>query len=1058
MNQNGLYILKERYLWTDPKTGELESPEQLFQRVAETIAMAESTPEQQNYYTDKFYNLLNGLYFLPNTPCLINAGKPLGQLFACFVLPVDDSMEGIFDAVKYAAIIHKSGGGTGFSFSRLREHGAVVNSTGRIASGPVVFMEVFDSATETVKQGGVRRGANMGVLRCDHPDIFKFITAKQTPGKFTNFNLSIALTDRFMESLEQDEMFDLVSPKDGQVKRQVKAAEIMAAIVDGAWSTGEPGIIFIDTINRANPVPHLGDIESTNPSLRAGTKVITGTGVFAIEELEGKTFPVYVDNGDLAFGTCFKSGVNKRLWEVSLDNGETFYCTPEHKWPTKDGKKPTEELTTSDFILKAAAHHLFDGAIGNYTDGFLIGSLLGGGNIITKGDNGKTQYVFCFSQEQVDNGIMQPILDKLTSLTGSVYTSTARQREGAVWYEVHTASAALHNYLAQFGELSTEHLPAILLNGGSVELRRGFIDGLLSTGGHIVNHSKSCYICFTPKYEAFGQELKDFFGMHGIHCNIQHTSTANTQFPDKDDKTFYRTDLRIGSLQIERFLNLFSLTHKQKMQTLQSIPAPLKSPFTKDYAGVVSVRETDIKEDVWDIRVNHPSHCFQISSMITGNCGEVPLLPFEACILGSINLGLHVKNRTVDWTRLEETTRLAVRFLDNCIEVSATPLPQISEMMQANRKIGLGVMGWADMLLLLGIKYDSDQALSMVDEVMGQIYQWADDESRQLGQEKGPFPNAHLAEEMARGRRNATVTTIAPTGTISIIAGASSGIEPLFGYSQVSKRKIVTDVLFEMAQPVKEYCREFNLDLSKFNPSKTDLNQALAEVVRLNTYLKGVLPDYFVTTHDIKPEWHIKMQAAFQQYTDNAVSKTINLPQNATKKDVEQAYLLGYKLGVKGLTVYRDGSRDEQVIYTAQKRQVSLVRPGPDRMTGERFKVATEKGETAYITVSKDEQGLPFEVFANSLEGLDKPYEVECIFRLVSLALRANIPVVEVCRQLEKSNRRGHLHTIPALIKRVLLMAAGAEADEGTCLHCGGIIRREGGCVSCPCGQSSKCD
>lgn len=712
LSRNALAIMQERYLWTDPVTGQQETPEEMFHRVAKCMAAAETTPELQVMYTEKYYQLLSGLYFLPNTPALINAGRPLGQLSACFVLPVEDSTDSIFEAVKHAAIIHKSGGGVGYSFSRLREQGAMVNSTGRVASGPVTFMEVFDAATETIKQGGVRRGANLGLLRVDHPDILQFINAKRQEGKLSNFNLSVGLTDKFMRALEQDNMFELVSPRDGQVKRRVKASEIMAAIVENAWATGEPGVIFLDTVNASNPLPALGEIEATNP------------------------------------------------------------------------------------------------------------------------------------------------------------------------------------------------------------------------------------------------------------------------------------------------------------------------------------------------------------------CGEQPLFPYESCVLGSINLFRHLRwyqdgRVDIDFNRLEETVRLGVRFLDASIDVSKAPLPQIEEMTKANRKIGLGVMGWADMLLGLGVRYDSQQALDLVDRVMGRIYEWADDESRRLAKEKGPFPNSHLAEETVKGRRNATVTTIAPTGSISILAGCSNGIEPIFGYAQVSKRQIIKEVLFELNQVVARWCQDNGVDLSQFQPSRDNLDQALAEVSRLNRYLDGVLPDYFVTAGKISPEWHVKMQAAFQRYVENAISKTINLPNHASRKDVEQAYLLGYSLGVKGMTVYRDGSREEQVVYTEAKNLAKdPLRYNPDELNAKRYRVKTEDGRTAYIIVSTMENGQIWEIFNKGLDDMQQPWTTEALFRIVSIALRGGIPPQHVMTQLEKANRNngGHMFTLPAQIRRALARTMGESSEAGVCLHCGGIIRQEGGCVTCPCGRSSRCD
>lgn len=587
---NALKVLEGRYLKRNENGNVTENPEEMFRRVAGTVASAEktygATGEEIRDVEGYFYNLMGNLEFLPNSPTLINAGRELGQLAACFVLPVEDSMVSIFESLKNAALILQSGGGTGFSFSRLRPKRDKVMSTGGIASGPVSFMKVFNTATEVIKQGGARRGANMGILRIDHPDIIDFITVKRDHRELANFNISVAVTDAFMEAVERDGEYELLNPRTGRVVSTKKAGEVFEQIIQSAWETGDPGLIFIDRINRDNPTPRLGIIESTNP--------------------------------------C----------------GE------------------------------------------------------------------------------------QPLLPNEACMLGSI--------------------------------------------------------------------------------------------------------------------------------------NLARMIKKVKSSYSSS---PIDNP---------------------------------------------PTPPLEMGGKGGFeNGGQGGITNEIDYKKLEKTVRLAVRFLDDAIDANKYPMPQIEAMHKGNRKIGLGVMGWADMLIMLGIPYDSEKALNLAREIMKFIRDKAREESIRLAEKRGIFPNfsgSIYDREGMPGVRNATTTTIAPTGTLSIIADCSSGIEPLFAI--IYTRHVMDTVLEEINSLFVKKAKEegfYSDELMKKIAVKGTL-RGIKEVPRKVKKL-------FITAHDIKPECHIDMQAAFQEYTDNAVSKTINLPKKATKEDVRKAYIYAYSKGCKGITIYRYGTK-----------------------------------------------------------------------------------------------------------------------------------------------------
>lgn len=764
ISKNALTVLEKRYLAKDEEGNLTETVEGMFRRVADTIAAVDATYDNTcdtKALSDDFFSLMTDLRFLPNSPTLMNAGRALGQLSACFVLPVEDAMEGIFDSVKNAALIHKSGGGTGFSFSRLRQSGSAVRSTGGVASGPVSFMKVFNAATEAVKQGGTRRGANMGVLRVDHPDILEFINCKEDNKEITNFNISVGITEAFMEAVENQSDYDLIDPKTGQAVGHLSAEKVFDLIVDHAWRNGEPGIIFLDRLNRDNVTPTQGQIESTNP------------------------------------------------------------------------------------------------------------------------------------------------------------------------------------------------------------------------------------------------------------------------------------------------------------------------------------------------------------------CGEQPLLPYESCNLGSVNLVKMLRKTLTgyefDFGLLGETVEKAVHFLDNVIEANHYPLEKIGETTKASRKIGLGVMGWADALLLLGIPYNSDEAVALAERVMGYIESTGHAASSKLAKKRGTFPLFSVSTlKDGAPMRNATVTTIAPTGTLSIIGGCSSGVEPVFAYAFIRNIMDGTEMV-EVNPVLTAKLKELGLYTDELL-KKIAKEGTVAHCPEIPEEVRKV----FVCSHDIAPVDHIRMQAAFQRHTDNAVSKTVNFPKEATKGEVRDVYRLAYKEGCKGVTIYRDGSREEQVLNIGKVNKDAGAqspaaaanfghiepRPRPDVTRGFTEKIKIGCG-SLYVTCNYDENGI-CEVFTSTGKAGGCPSQSEATARLVSVALRSGISINEVYDQLKgircpsTIRQQGMSCTsCPDAIAKVVMKVSklieenqpktelpkpaetpacagtglGGASGEGAgaaqipatageihvCPECGNVVEHEGGCVICRNCGFSKC-
>ena len=835
ITDNSLTVLQRRYLAKDPDGTVTEDAPGMFRRVALNLSQADllyGADEAQRQETeDAFYDAISSLDLLPNSPTLMNAGRELQQLSACFVLPVPDSLEDIFDAVKYTAIIHKSGGGTGFAFSRLRPEGAKVGSTGGVASGPVSFIRAFDTGTDVVKQGGTRRGANMGILDVTHPDILKFIHSKDKGDQLLNFNISVAVSDEFMLKALAREEYELQDPRDGSVTGTLNAGEVFDQLVASAWTTGDPGLVFMDAINRENPNPQLGRIESTNPCFAGHTVIKTTQGDRTAHQLVGTPF-------------------------TALINGEEWESAPEGFFLT--GTRHTVTLQTAE---------------------------------------GWTLTVTPTHQVRV------------------------RTQDGDSWQE---AASLLP------GDLLVMHSHTPVTDGG----------------------------------------------------RTRHT---------------YR-----------------------QLATITAEPITRTSATRTDHcpAATITLVGYNKPEEVYDVQI--PGiNAVDANGFYAAQCGEQPLAPYESCNLASINLGrmttITPEGTTLERDRLSRTIAVAVHMLDNVIDMNSYPLPQVDETTKLTRRIGLGVMGLADLLVQMGLRYDSQEALKFTGELMALIQQETHAHSHKLALARGPFPawehSAYGPNRAADSRqmRNSAPTTVAPTGTISIIAGASSGIEPFFALA--FERNVMDNTRLVESNPYLEAIARHEGFYSE---------ELMAHVARTGTVDHPQVPTWvknlFRTAPEITPEWHVRMQAAVQERVDNAVSKTINFPKEATQDDIRTAYTLAFNLNCKGITVYRDGSHEDQVLSTgtatAKNGHVQAPEPPsnsyvlltprerPRNMTGVTERLRTGHGNM-YITVNHDDDGVPFEVFGNlgKAGGCDSA-QLEAITRLTTLCLRSGINPDEIVAQL----------------------------------------------------------
>lgn len=1028
-SENALRVWRLRFL------DEEETPEDRLRLVAmETSYKAALkyglSEEEARRRAEELYQLMVEKKFMFNSPTIRNAGRdPKLSKAACFVIPLGDSMPEIFDAVKTAALIQQAGGGVGADFTPLRPKGDIIASTGGKSSGPVGFMRIFDAAAEEIKQGGVRRGAWMFSLRANHPDIEEFVATE-----FKNANTSVSADDRFMRKVtgeDPDPSWELVNPRDGKVWKVVDAKDLFQKIVKRAHATGNPGLLFLDRINADNPLPQLGPITATNPCVAGDTWVMTGEGPRQVRELVGRPFEAVVN------GTLHRTGeegffrtATKPVLKLETREGYSLRLTPDHRvLRVVDRTRhriglewvPAGKLGPGDRIL-LHNHRSLPAWPGDLTEGegYLLGLLVGDG--VLKKD---AAVLSVWAKEEAVHGspadkgaasIMAQALEYAMALPHRSDFTGWVPVAGRNEYRLKSASVkALAERVGMRPGFQTV-TPAI--ERASSEGYRRFLRGLFDCDGTVVgSRQKGVSVRLAQSDLELLRAVQRMLLRLGIASTIYKDRRAAgvRRMPDgKGSEREYQIkaqhELVISGDNLALFAARVGFTHDAKAQKLASLLAAYRRRLNRErfVATVLSV-EPDGVEDVFDVQVPGVG-AFDAGGIYVHNCGEQPLHPNHACNLGSINLGLYwdTKRRKVKWGELFRDARIATRGLNDVIETAHYPTPEIDKAVRASMQIGLGVMGLADLLIQAELPYDSPEGRRLAARCLRVIRWAARTESRALAQERGTFPlwEGSLWGQKGVPVRNAAMTTVAPTGTIGVLVDASSGIEPLFAVAYIRKThegqelKYIHPVFVEVARREGFYSEEL-----------------MQEVARRGTVVgvPGVplkWQNIFKGAHDIHWRDHVLMQAELQKYVDNAISKTVNLPHDATEEEIAQAYILAWRTGCKGITVFRDGCRREQVLTITQQPPQrdggticvewgKYVPPAlPPEMPARRYYVDTPVGELQLFVVT-DEKNRPVEIFGQvGKAGSDINADVEAICRMTSVALRAGIALWYVVKQL----------------------------------------------------------
>ena len=1027
LSENARIILAKRYLMKGDDGEPLEDSDGLFHRVADAVARGEKS-EVRRLWAGRFYDMMTSLKFLPNSPTLVNAGTGgRGCLSACFVVSPEDNMDSIMAVASDAAMIEKWGGGIGFGFSRLRPKKDRIATTHGEACGPIAVMKLYSSVGATLTQGAFRLGAHMGQLLISHPDIQDFIHCKDDDDTLRNFNISVQITDEFMRAVDNDEEWHLYNPRDtgsgpiNQIAGVVRAKELWRGICESAWKTGDPGVVFIDRVWDTQPNPQMGSIQTSNPCVTGDTLVYSGDGLVPISELVGETPTLSLDSragADASFAIkVWQSGI-KPVYRLVTREGYTLKLTADHEVFTTRGKVSAADLKQGD-KLRLLNHKGFFGNLGDRNLGLVLGWLTGDGHIDVK------RAVLSFYGEDHKVG------PALAEATQSVVAGTGQRPTRVYPTDMHVTAAGrgivqstrLRDVVKDFGltEQDWHHVPDVVYQG-TEEMQRAYLQSLFGADGTVAGKGpeKGVSVRLNSSYPRLLEGVQRLLLNFGIASRIYlRRNERMASMPDgrggmKEYTTQPNYEVIIGKDNVRRFADEIGFLNESKNARLRDAAEAYKKGFYKERFLATFDRLDPLGEEaVYDL-TEPMTHSFVANGLVISNCGEEFLENYGNCCLGSINLDKHISAYGFDWNALDNTVRTAVRFLDDVIEVNQFPLPKLREVNLATRRIGLGVMGWADALIRLGIPYDSPRALELTEEVGRFIHDTAWDESARLASERGPFPEYENSALKKRGMppvRNSSVVTIAPTGTISRIADCSSGIEPHFANAWWSNvlwkdHEGTSERLLDAPKSVWEALRRRLGGEEQVRAVLGKLADAPEDAERIFTD-NGIDPAHFRTSMLISPEAHVRMQAAWQKYVTNSVSKTINLPNSATIQDVEDAYYLAWQTNCKAVTVYRDGSKSMQVLETGkdvaaepEADAILFPRQRPTAVLGVTERVSTGHGKM-YVTLNFDEDNKPFELFtAIGKAGGSEPAHLEGLSRMVSLCLRSGIDPNVIIEQL----------------------------------------------------------
>jgi len=968
LSPTALAVTKKRYLRTDMQGNVLETPGEMFWRVARHMAKAEIQWGENGIVDEtakKFFERMVNFKFVCAGKAMFEAGNPggTGQLSSCFVLPIRDSIQDIFKTLGEAAVVHKNNGGTGFNFSKIRPHGDKVKNVPNASSGPVDFIKAFSAALSQILQGAKRQGANIAILNADHPDIEEFIRMKVEDGTVKNFNISVGVTNKFMEAVQANRDWELINPRNGEVWKTIKARDLFNMIAEYAWATGDPGLAFLDRLQDDNPTPSLGKIDATNPCITGDARIPTKYGIIRFDELieiskKEKAIEISIDSRmdkdkeKIASNIQF-TGV-KKVFEIETTHGFSIKATADHKFMTNKGWVELQKLKKGDKLHIQFGEGIWSeekklDEIVSFTQkypatypkkatkelGEMLGYLVGDGFVRCDSKDAYTK--IAFGNERTDLQLyFQKILKDWEVFSG-IYSPVERTKQ------LSSHSKKLSHYFVDLGVLcvrSEEKRVPESIYRMPREVACGFLRGLFTADGTIgFVENKSSYVRLTSKSKSLLRDAQLLLLNLGIFSKIYNRSRAprKSVFPSylRADgiEISYSSDgilweLEISKDQVLKYLKevgFILTTHKEKIDKLLS-----KTYYKQQNIDeILSITELG-EEKVYDL-TEPQTHSFVANGFVVHNCGEIPLLPYESCNLTSLVLNNHLKKNDkgkweIDWDDLEKSIKLGVRFLDDMIEVNTYALEDIRQMVkEGNRRIGLGVMGFAHLLYKMDIPYDSEEAVRLSERIAKFMRKKAEEASQELGKERGPFANFDVSvyAGSAERYRNCALLMIAPTGTTSLLANTSSGIEPVFSLVQVRRgfnedsMKNSPTTEFTIVDPIFEKFLD-----EKFDKKTKDkiLRQIIGDGGVDNVKeLKKEEKRLFATTHAIKPEWHVRIQGAWQKWIDNSVSKTINFPHEATVEDVKKAYMLGWKLGCKGITIYRDGSKMDQVLNIAGK-------------------------------------------------------------------------------------------------------------------------------------------